>query len=986
MAKTVVSESALPRLLLRMFAIMVIPAALTYYAWQVANDNQFQASQSKFETFASESERALRHRMDSYHQALLGGRGFVESSGSVSHKEWKAYVNALDVATNFPGINGIGIIEDVNADQIETYVNQEFENNNRLLEIHPEVSHGKYYVIRYIEPEIINQPAIGLNIAFEKNRTEAANRARDSGQAAITQRILLVQDAQQTPGFLLLAPIYKPGMPINTAEERQKAFISWVYAPFIGKNFMNDLTESQGTTLNLEVYDGVEASEDNLIYRSGEINPDSGAYAPQFAITKELQVMQQSWLVQWSSTPAFEAQTSNNESLLIAVTGVFFTLLCGIFVVISSIRSQGEIVLHRNRYLPAIGFLFIAIATTFVYRIILQNENELITKDVKREAEVFKKIISSNLDSRLNALSRMSDRWSMSGGTSLAQWQSDAQNFVTDQKGLKAVEWIDPSYHVRWVEPIVGNERAVGLDILFNEERRNALVGAAEQGKVTVTQPLDLVQGYKAFISYFPVSKEGEFDGFIAGIISIEELMRDVLQGSNSSQFLVTLLYDGEPFFRSSESGSTSRKMSFAEFIQLEDKQWTLLVSPSPSYLSQMQSILPEVILIIGFVLALLIAQLIYTTQNAKQKASLVEEKENLLSTFVRHTPAAVAMFDTEVRYLAMSSRWQKDYGLKDEDIVGKSHYEVFPEILKHQPHWLVLHKRAIHGEVIISEEEPFLRDDGETDWIRYELHPWSQADGSPGGLIMFTENITERKKMDSMKSEFISTVNHELRTPITSIKGALGLLRAKNNSHLDPKSEKLLGLAYDNSERLSHLVNDILDIEKIAAGKMSYDLKDNEMVSLVEDVVEQNSSFAERYDVSFVVESEIAAAYCEIDAHRFNQALTNLLSNAAKFSPMGSQVKVRIAVEASDILIISVTDQGPGISKAFQSKIFDKFSQEDGSSTRAKGGTGLGLNITKTIIEAFSGEVTFVSKVGEGSTFSFRMPLKSTEPIKEIA
>ncbi|MEM5501608.1 CHASE domain-containing protein [Ahrensia kielensis] len=983
MPKKIISERALPRLLLRMLAIMIIPASLTYYAWHVATENLAQASQAKFETMALESERALRHRMDSYHQALLGGRGLVESAGSVSHDEWKAYVNALDVATNFPGINGIGIIEDVQKDSIKEYTQKELLNNNRLLNIHPDVSHNNYYIIRYIEPESINLPAIGLNIAFEKNRTEAADRARDSGKAAITKRILLVQDAQQTPGFLLLAPIYNPSMPINTAEQRQKAFLSWVYAPFIGKNFMNDLTESQGTTLNLEVHDGADDSEDSLIYKN---STDSAASTPLFTITKELQIMQRTWLIKWSSTASFESQTSNNEPLLIAVTGSFFTLLCGIFVVTSSIRNQGEVVLHRNRFLPAIGFCFISVATLFVYNIILQTENELISKDVKREAEVFRQVISSNVNNRIEALSRMADRWTTAEGSKRQYWQRDAQNLITDHPGLKVVEWVDPNYQVQWVEPLLGNERVVGLNILFNEERQKALEGAAAHDKVTLTPPLDLVQGYKAFISYFPVRKNGEFDGFIAGILSIEELMRDVLQGSNTSQFAITLSYDGAPFYHSNKTGSTETKLFFSEIIELHDKQWSLSVTPSASYLSQTQFILPETTLIIGFVLSLLIAQLIFTTQTAQQKTALVQEKENLLATFVRHTPAAVAMFDTDVRYLAMSSRWQKDYGLQDKNVIGKSHYEVFPEIPIHQSHWLVLHKRAILGEVIISEEEPFLREDGAIDWIRYELHPWSQGDGSPGGLIMFTENITERKKMDSMKDEFISTVNHELRTPITSIMGALGLLRAKNHKQLDPKSEKLLGLAYENSERLSYLVNDILDTEKIAAGKMNYDLKETEMVSLVVDIVEQNSSYAERHSVKFVTKNLVSAAYCNVDAHRFNQALTNLLSNAAKFSPTGEDVEIRIEITAEDMLHISVTDNGPGISKTFHSKIFDKFSQEDGSSTRTKGGTGLGLNITKTIIEAFAGEVSFVSTVGKGSTFSFHIPTIRGDRIKDIA
>jgi PAS domain S-box-containing protein len=126
-----------------------------------------------------------------------------------------------------------------------------------------------------------------------------------------------------------------------------------------------------------------------------------------------------------------------------------------------------------------------------------------------------------------------------------------------------------------------------------------------------------------------------------------------------------------------------------------------------------------------GLFLSIMLALITGFALRSRQKSALLLEKENLLSLFFKHTPAAVAMFDKEMRYMAASDRWYNDYNLKGQHIIGKSHYEVFPEIEVNHPHWVETHKRSLAGEVIKEEEEVFLRDDGRSDWIRYELHPW---------------------------------------------------------------------------------------------------------------------------------------------------------------------------------------------------------------------------------------------------------------------
>jgi PAS domain S-box-containing protein len=239
-------------------------------------------------------------------------------------------------------------------------------------------------------------------------------------------------------------------------------------------------------------------------------------------------------------------------------------------------------------------------------------------------------------------------------------------------------------------------------------------------------------------------------------------------------------------------------------------------------------------------------------------------------------------------------------------------------------------------------------------------------------GSIM---DITRRKEMDRLKDEFVSTVSHELRTPITSIQGSLGLIANGVLGALPAGAKPLVDIAYKNCQRLVLLINDILDSEKIAAGKMKFAFKVQELVPLVEHSVEANRSYAAQFGVRYEFIRNVDAAKVEVDADRLIQVLTNLLSNASKFSPKGESVTISLSRLEGAKLRIAVTDRGPGIPPEFRNRIFQKFSQADSSDTRQKGGTGLGLSISKSIVEKHNGSLFFESEVGKGTTFFVDLP-----------
>ena len=243
------------------------------------------------------------------------------------------------------------------------------------------------------------------------------------------------------------------------------------------------------------------------------------------------------------------------------------------------------------------------------------------------------------------------------------------------------------------------------------------------------------------------------------------------------------------------------------------------------------------------------------------------------------------------------------------------------------------------------------------------------------GGQSWWTlvKDIREQKRMERMKSEFISTVSHELRTPLTSISGALGLIASNVLGVLPEKVKSMLDIAYKNSQRLSLLINDLLDMEKLLAGKMAFDLCDQVVLPLVQQVLNENKAYADQYAVKFVLDDLAPAARIHIDSFRFQQVLNNFLSNAAKYSPAHAAVDIKItaiADGADDWLRVSVRDYGQGIPDEFKTRMFQKFSQADSSDSRQKSGTGLGLAISKELVERMGGRIGYNSELGQGSCF----------------
>lgn len=283
------------------------------------------------------------------------------------------------------------------------------------------------------------------------------------------------------------------------------------------------------------------------------------------------------------------------------------------------------------------------------------------------------------------------------------------------------------------------------------------------------------------------------------------------------------------------------------------------------------------------------------------------------------------------------------------------------------------------------AQEWVYITSSGKRLPIKLMVTSIEDQQGEITGYLGIAEDISESKRIEQMKNEFIATVSHELRTPLTSISGALGMVVAGALGSVSDTVMRMVTIAHNNSQRLTHLINDLLDIEKIAAGKLVFDMQWQPLQRLLESAIEENQHYRHERQVSLKLDNAYTDLQVRVDGQRLQQVMANLLSNAVKFSPEGGDVNIFVEMRGHSI-IVNVKDDGPGIPDAFKSHIFNKFAQVDASDSRAKGGTGLGLAITRELVQHMGGDIGFVTEEGQGSCFWFSLPFHSSEISSEQA
>ncbi len=350
-----------------------------------------------------------------------------------------------------------------------------------------------------------------------------------------------------------------------------------------------------------------------------------------------------------------------------------------------------------------------------------------------------------------------------------------------------------------------------------------------------------------------------------------------------------------------------------------------------------------------------------------------VEASGRKLSLFAERAPIAVLELDPEGQITQINHAAEILFGYAAAELVGAPVKKlVRPEFhVEFDGHWdkLVATRAPIAAIKIRNPRRDGL--DVVCDWT---VTPLVNSEGSIIAVIAQGQDVTRQLEAERLKKEFTSTLSHELRTPLTSIIGSLQLINSGVLGEVDRDVGELTMVAERNGQRLLDLINDILDIEKIESGKLTMMLEVFPVDDLVREAIVLNKAFGERFKVEFKALGELPGIQLNADRKRLVQVMTNLLSNAAKFSPEGGAVEITLH-ESGPNVCVGVHDRGPGIPETFRSRIFGRFAQADSTTSRPKGGTGLGLAISKRLVELMQGRIGFDDRPGGGSTFWFELP-----------
>ena len=349
-----------------------------------------------------------------------------------------------------------------------------------------------------------------------------------------------------------------------------------------------------------------------------------------------------------------------------------------------------------------------------------------------------------------------------------------------------------------------------------------------------------------------------------------------------------------------------------------------------------------------------------YTRKELEHQKHNVEENEKYIRTILEHLTESVIVTDRNGVIEIVNKKTQNIFGHNPDEYVGN-------------------HISALIEGIDIDEIEEGVNYEFQVankfgSFLYLDLQYSKVSFNDKIIFIFIIADKTREKELDNLKTQFVSMVSHELRTPLTSIRGALGLVSSGALGALPDKVKELVNIAGNNSIRLVNLINDILDLEKIKAGKMEFKFDEYEIMPLITETIAFNSEYGRQFDVEYKIQGSLDKALVNVDKDKFVQILTNLLSNAAKFSTPKEDVIIAVG-RSSDSIRTSVTNKGMGIPKKSYSKIFESFSQVDSTDSRSKGGTGLGLSICKSIVQKMGGAIGFTSVLNAETTFYFDLP-----------
>ncbi len=519
---------------------------------------------------------------------------------------------------------------------------------------------------------------------------------------------------------------------------------------------------------------------------------------------------------------------------------------------------------------------------------------------------------------------------------------------------------VAPNNRLDHIYPLAGNEAALGLYYPDLVEQWPAIRTVIDTRKPMLTGPVELAQGGRALIYRIPVFlADGSYWGMISTVLNNESLWRRV--NEQATALGVELAIRSAPrdgvllMGRHEVFGADSVQLD----LQVSGAHWQIAAfNPPHTAISGMVIRFGGVL--ISLAIVGLIALVLQGQQQVERSSVSLRQQENYSQTVLNSVADAIVVINEADQIETVNVAAQQLFGYGAAQLMGL-------------PFRILFVQPPLLNQAGSAPELQIMRQNGDMRWVDLLETRLTLAGRSMRVLVL--RDVTQRRQTEQLKNDFISTVSHELRTPLTAIHGGLGLVKSGTLGPLNDSQQQLLEIAAQNSEQLLNLINDLLDIEKLAAGKMQLLLESTLALPLLESALVRAEAVARSRQVTLQLQSTLnQPVWLLVDVQRFQQVMANLLANAIRYSPLGGVVTIT-AQQLGAILRVQVMDQGSGVPVEFIPRLFQRFSQADSSSARQQGGTGLGLAICKELLERMHGQIHYQPVPAGGACFYVDLP-----------